>query len=161
PDGGFFTSGADAEAPLARTKDLTDSPMPSANSLAAEALLIASMFTGRSDLRSRFEETVRAAMPIARTSPMAAGHLLAVLHTILNDPREVAITGPAAAELVSIVWEEFRPGVVVAVDTDGTGGATIPLLEGRWSDRTLAYVCRGFVCDLPVSNADDLRSRLQ
>jgi len=161
PDGGFFTSGADAEAPLARTKDFTDSPMPSANSLAAEALLIASMFTGRSDLRSRFEETVRAAMPIARTSPMAAGHLLAVLHTILNDPREVAITGPAAAELVSIVWEEFRPGVVVAVDTDGTGGATIPLLEGRWSDRTLAYVCRGFVCDLPVSNADDLRSRLQ
>jgi uncharacterized protein YyaL (SSP411 family) len=92
---------------------------------------------------------------------MAAGHALAVLHTILSDPREVAITGPAAAELASIVWEQFRPGVVVAVDTDGTGGATIPLLEGRWSDRTLAYVCRGFVCDLPVSSAADLRSHLQ
>jgi len=160
PDGGFFTSGADAETPLARTKDLTDSPMPSANSLAAEALLIASMFTGRSDLRSRFEETVQAAMPISRVSPMAAGHLLGVLHTALDDPREVAIAGPDAPRLASIVWEEFRPGVVVAVDTDGTGGLTVPLLEGRWSDQTLAYVCRGFVCDLPVSDPEGLRTRL-
>jgi len=161
PDGGFFTSGIDAETPLARTKDLTDSPTPSANSLAAEALLVASMLTGRSELRAGAEETLRATAPVARASPMAAGHALAVLHTILSDPREVAITGPAAAELASIVWEQFRPGVVVAVDTDGTGGATIPLLEGRWSDRTLAYVCRGFVCDLPVSSAADLRSHLQ
>ena len=161
PDGGFFTSGIDAETPLSRTKDLTDAPTPSANSLAAEALLVASMLTGRSELRARAEETLQAAMPIVRTSPMAAGYSLAVLYTILDDPVEVAITGPAASELASIVWEEFRPGAVVAVDTDGAGGAAIPLLEGRWSDRTLAYVCRGFVCDQPVSSADDLRSNLR
>ncbi len=161
PGGGFFMSGIDAETPLARTKDLSDAPTPSANSLAAEALLLASMFTGRSELRARAEETLRATMAVARTSPMAAGHLLAVLHTFLNDPREVAIVGPEAAELASVVWEEFRPGVVVAVDTDGDGAGIVPLLEGRWSDRTLAYVCRGFVCDLPVSSRDDLRSHLQ
>ena len=66
-----------------------------------------------------------------------------------------------ASDVGRIVWEEFRPGVVVAVDVDGAGGAAIPLLEGRSSDRTLAYVCRGFVCDQPVSNADDLRSNLR
>jgi len=159
--GGFFTSGTDAETPLARTKDLTDSPMPSANAMAAEALFTTSMFTGRSDLRALAERTLLSSTAVARSSPMAAGHALGVLHTMLDDPREVAITGPAAAELAAVVWEEFRPGVVLAVDTTGRSAETVPLLEGRWSDETLAYVCRGFECDLPVSTTDDLRGLLR
>ncbi len=59
PDGGFFTTGADAEVLITRLKDQYDSPHPSANSMAAEATLIASLYTGDGNLRhsprERFE----------------------------------------------------------------------------------------------------------
>ncbi len=160
PEGGIFTTGSDEEAPLARMKDQVDSPTPSATSMAAEVLLIASLLTGRDDLRSLAESTLRSGIAVARRSPMAAGHLLGVLTTLQAGTKEVAVTGPRSSDLAEVVWEQFRPGVVLAVDEDGSQSGTIPLLEGRWSDTPRAFVCEGFVCDLPVSTPDELRRRL-
>jgi uncharacterized protein YyaL (SSP411 family) len=161
PGGGFFTTGRDVEAPLARKRDHFDSPSPSANSLAAEALLLASRYTGRADLRAEAEGAVRAGTPITRSAPSAAGYLLAVVHTMETVPPEVAIVGSRADELATVVWERFRPGVALAIDRDGSGADVVPLLEGRFSEETLAYVCRGFACDLPVADAAGLRARLE
>jgi len=160
PAGGFFTTGADVEAPLARKRDHFDSPSPSANALAAEALLLASLYTGDADLRTHSERALRAGATIAITSPSGAGHLLSVLHTTLSKPQEVAIVGPQAQDLASIVWERFRPGVALAVDRDGSATNIVPLLDGRATDSTLAYVCRDFQCALPVSDPEALRRLL-
>ncbi|NOY55465.1 MAG: thioredoxin domain-containing protein [Actinobacteria bacterium] len=160
PAGGFFTTGADVEAPLARTRDHFDSPSPSANALAAEALLLASSYTGDAEFAAYSERALRAGATLAITSPSGAGHLLSVLHTTLSKPQEVAIVGPDAQELSSVVWERFRPGVALAVDRDGSATNIVPLLEGRATDSTLAYVCRDFHCALPVSDPEALRRLL-
>jgi uncharacterized protein YyaL (SSP411 family) len=160
PDGGIFTNGIDVTAPLARVKDLTDSPTPSATSMAAEALLAASLLTGRTDLRLHAESMLRSGVAMAKRSPMATGHLLGVLSTLHAGTKEVAITGPGSAGLAAVVWEEFRPGVVLAVDEDGSGETVVPLLRGRWSDTPRAFVCEGLACDLPVSTPEELRTRL-
>ncbi|NIA26244.1 MAG: DUF255 domain-containing protein [Gammaproteobacteria bacterium] len=160
PDGGFFTTGADVEAPLARKRDHFDSPTPSANALAAEALLLASLYTGDADLRAHSERALRAGAAVATASPSGAGHLLSVLHTTLREPQEIAIVGPDAQELASVVWEGFRPDVALAVDRDGSATKVVPLLEGRATGSTLAYVCRNFQCALPVSDPEALRRLL-
>jgi len=49
--------------------------------------------------------------------------------------------------------------VALAVDLDGSGADVVPLLEGRTAG--LAYVCRDFACELPVSDPDALRRLLQ
>ena len=72
----------------------------------------------------------------------------------------MAIVGPDAHRLADAVWAGFHPDVALAVSE--TDSAPIPLLEGRWSqDSTLAYVCRDFVCDRPVSTTEDLEASLR
>jgi len=159
-DGGFFTTGSDAEALITRPKDQYDSPHPSANSMAAEALLMASLYTGDGNLRGLAEGTIRAGGSLIQGAPTGVGHLLAVLSSLLLPPREVAIVGPEADELARVVWERFRPDVALAVDRNGEA-STIPLLAGRQGrDITRAFVCRDFVCELPVFDVESLRRQL-
>jgi len=160
PAGGFFTTGSDAEALIIRPKDHYDSPHPSANSMAAEACLIASLYTGDAELRALAEGAIRAGGRLIEGAPTGVGHLLAVLASLLLPPREVAIVGPEADRLARVVWERFRPDVALAVDTTGEA-AIVPLLAGRESpDATRAFVCRDFVCELPVSDLESLRRQL-
>ena len=160
PDGGFFTTGKDAEALITRPKDQYDSPHPSANSMAAEATLLASLYTGDGDLRALAEGTIRAGGRLIDGAPTGVGHLLAVLSSLLLPPREVAIVGPDADRLARVVWERFRPDVALAVDTSGEA-AVVPLLAGRAGTAdTRAFVCRYFVCELPVTDPDELRRQL-
>src|SRR5690606_22394334 len=58
PAGGFFTTPEDGEQLLKRPKDQFDNPLPSGNSLAAEALLTLSLYTGESRLRELAESTI-------------------------------------------------------------------------------------------------------
>lgn len=75
--------------------------------------------------------------------------------------REVAIVGNPEHRrpLVDVVWEQFRPDTVMACGAGSASG--VPLLDAREpGERAMAYVCRGFVCDLPTESADDLRVQL-
>ena len=78
---------------------------------------------------------------------------------------EVAIVGeaadPATQTLLAPLFEGFRPNQVLAVSADPASSA-IPLMADRVAldGRPTAYVCRGFVCRLPVTDADALRSEL-
>ncbi len=160
-DGGFFTTGNDAEALVTRPKDQYDSPHPSANSMAAEALLIASLYTGDADLRTLAESAIRAGGRLIEGAPTGVGHLLAVLSSLLLPPREVAIVGPEADRFARAVWEQFRPDVVIALDRSGDGASAIPLLAGRDGGAgTRAFVCRNFACELPVTDPETLRQQL-
>jgi uncharacterized protein YyaL (SSP411 family) len=128
--------------------------------MAAEATLIASLYTGDGDLRAQAEGAIRAGGALIEGAPTGVGHLLAVLSSLLLPPREVAIVGPDAHQLARVVWERFRPDVALAVDTSGEA-AEVPLLQGReGTDSTRAFVCRDFVCELPVTEAESLRRQL-
>ena len=72
--------------------------------------------------------------------------------------------GPPGAErdaLVRLAWSRAPAGSVVVVG-DGTSQAGFALLEDRpvRDGRPTAYVCRGFVCRLPVTDAEGLRAQL-
>ncbi len=152
PEGGFFSTGEDAEQLITRPVDLTDNPVPSGNSLAAEALLLMSLYTGDAGMRTLAEGAVRAGSAYLAQHPTMVGHLLSVLHVMVSGTRELAVTGPEAADLVRPARSRFRPGLVVAIDIDGSS-RDLPLLSGRYRDgETLAYVCENFTCAAPVSD---------
>jgi uncharacterized protein YyaL (SSP411 family) len=160
---GFYSTGADADNLVSRPMDLMDNPTPSANALAAEALLHLSLYTGDGDLAELIDGVLRAAGRLLTDYPAAAGHLLAVLHTRTSGPKEVAVVGsprdPVTQSLVDAVRTRFLPGCVLATDPgDGTAAAEIPLLRGRtpYQGPPLAYVCRGFVCEAPVTETSKL-----
>jgi len=159
PAGGFFATASDAEALIARPKNTHDNPTPSDNALAAEALATLAAYTGEADLYERLERTVHAIGPSLSTHPWAHGSLLGMW--LAAPMREVAIVGDATARrlFAGVVWERFRPDIVIA-QGDGTQ-TEVPLLEGRGAgDAGRAYVCRGFVCELPAEVPDALRAQL-
>ncbi len=161
-DGGFFATGTDAERLIARPKNLFDNPTPSDNALMAEALQIAAAYTGDAARTGRLEGIVTAAGTLIERHPSAVGHLLAVLAAGLDGPKEVAVVGEPQlrAALTDVVWERFRPDCVLAAADDEH--SSIPLLHGRTAPEggPRAYVCRDFVCEMPVQEPDALRRLL-
>ena len=157
--GGFFATAADAAPLIARPKNVYDNPTPSDNALAAEALWTLGAFTGSAEIHGWFERTVGSVGPSLSTQPSAHGHMLGVW---MADPgNEIAIVGEQGARrpFVDVTWERFRPGTVVAAG-DGTASA-VPLLDGRLvPDGAQAFVCRGFVCDLPAESSEALSVQL-
>jgi uncharacterized protein len=150
-DGGFFTTANDAETLVKRPKDQLDNPLPSGNSLAAEALMWHAMLSGDVSSEEAARNTVRAGALIIERYPSGAGHLAAVLASMHRGRREVAATGPRAGDFVDAFWSSYRPHTVLAWTEDVD--ETIPLLRGRTStEQTRAFVCEGFVCNAPVSD---------
>ncbi|MEA2002922.1 MAG: thioredoxin domain-containing protein [Actinomycetota bacterium] len=158
-DDGFFTTGADADDLIARPKDFADNPLPSSNSLAAEALLIMAAYTGATDVH--VAGITRGAARLLEQHPSAVGHLLGVLITAGAGFKEVAIVGPAdqRRSFEEVLWQDYRPECILAV---GDGEGPIPLLKDRGTAGTTvaAHVCRNFVCDLPVTTPEALRNQL-
>ncbi|MGH8871613.1 MAG: thioredoxin domain-containing protein [Acidimicrobiia bacterium] len=159
PEGGFFDTAADGGGLIKRPKDLADNPSPSGNGLAAEALLTLSAYTGDFRLRELAASTLKGAGLLMERYPSMVGHHLAVLHSYLTG-RELAIVGPDWADLARVYWDRYRPAVVLAPSP--AGDEPIPLLEARAKPgHTLAYLCRGHVCDLPTEDPVLLAGQLE
>jgi uncharacterized protein len=151
--GGLFTTGSDAERLVARNKDLMDNATPSANSLAAVALLRLAALTGEERYRDRAERTLRLAGSLATQHPTAFGHLLAAVDLAVNGIDEVVVAGDRP-DLVEVVQSRFLPGAVLAWGERYPS----PLWEGRDDGR--AYVCRNYACRLPAEDPEALAAQL-
>ncbi len=161
--GGFHTTGHDVEQLIARPKNLFDSPTPSDNALAAEALQHLAAFTGDSELLQRLDRIFQHASRLIDRHPMNVGQMLSVLLVSLEPPIELAIVGhgPARLALETVVRNTYRPHVFVAIG-DGAESHGIPLLENRpGGNGAAAYVCHGFVCRAPVERPEDLAVALE
>ena len=155
--GGFYTTTADHEQPVARRKDLDDSPIPSGNSSAAYGLLRLALLSGDGAYERHALGVLRLLYPLSSRHPQAFGHLLRGIDFYLSPVREVAIVGPEPDALLQTVRSQFRPHIVLA-----GGGGNVPLLEGREpvDGKAAAYVCEHFVCQAPVTTAEELEAAL-
>jgi uncharacterized protein len=151
--GGLFTTGTDAERLVARDKDLMDNATPSANSLAAVALVRLAALTGEARYRHHADQILRLAGPVAARHPLAFGHLLAAVDLAVHGVDEVVVAGDRS-DLVGLVQRAYLPGAVLAWGERYDS----PLWAGRDDGR--AYVCRGYTCQLPAADAATLADQL-
>jgi hypothetical protein len=153
-DGGFFTVAAHGEQLLVRQKDTYDSATPSANSVAATALLRLGGLTGDDRWTAHGHRTLDALSPLLTAAPLAGTGALCALAFAAAGSTEIVITGDRP-DLVAEVRARLLPDAVVAWGERGTG----PLWEGRDLEGA-AYVCRSYACQRPVTSADDLSALL-
>ncbi|HVK29631.1 MAG TPA: thioredoxin domain-containing protein [Nocardioides sp.] len=157
PDGGFFDTHADAEALVTRPRDPGDNASPSGFSSLVHALVEAHALTGEGRYRDAAENALATAAVLAEKAPRFAGWSLAAATTMLDGPLEVAVVGPAGAARDALEARALElPGAVVVVAEGPVDG--FPLLVGRTpvEGHPAAYVCRGFVCERPVTSPDDI-----
>jgi uncharacterized protein YyaL (SSP411 family) len=164
--GGFFTTGTDAESLIARPRDVFDNATPSANSLAANALLRLAALTGEEAYETAGVAAVRAVGALMGEHPTAFAELLGALERHLSAPLEVAVVGPpadaATAALAGEVRRRYLPTAVSVCAAPGEGADLTPLLAGREpvDGRAAAYVCERFACRRPVTDPVELAAQL-
>jgi uncharacterized protein YyaL (SSP411 family) len=161
--GGFFTAGRDAEALVVQLKDVFDDATPSANSLAANALLRLAALTGDMRYAEPAEAVLRALAGPMASHATAFANLLLALDRHLATPVEVAIVGdPTDAATAALRREVLARLLPAAVTLTGPASDVSPLLAGRAQrgDAPTAYVCEHYTCRAPVTSATELRAQL-
>jgi uncharacterized protein len=158
--GRWFDTAADAERLVLRPADPVDGATPSGASLVTEALMTAAHLAPDGERYRRAAEQALAAhtLLLAR-APRGASHWLALAEAAVRGPLQIAVAcDPAGSELLAEA-RALAPGGAIVV-----GGApdSSELLAGRGrvDGVDAAYVCRGPVCDLPVTTATELAAAL-
>jgi uncharacterized protein YyaL (SSP411 family) len=171
--GGFFDRPSDA-APMGgldvRRKPFQDSPTPSANSVAAIALIRMHAFTGDNRYHAFARRTLEAFAGIAPQYGLFAATYGLAATLFAHHPIQVVITGPAndptARALESAAHRVYRFAKSVLRVTPGTpqlhlAGALKETLPHLPADKALAVVCSGQTCFPPTSDPAQLIALLE
>ena len=187
--GGFYDTGSDHESLVVRPRDIFDNAQPCGGSVASEVLLHLALITGNQDYATNGVTPLRSLHELMAKAPAGTGHWLAALDFYVSSPKEIAIVGPredpATQKLLDTVFGRFLPNKVVVgaesaqpsssdaksaqppFDNGAQGGISthseLPLLldRGMVDGRPTAYVCRNYVCQLPVTDPEALAAQLE
>jgi uncharacterized protein YyaL (SSP411 family) len=139
-----------------RQVDPTDNVTPSGWAATIDAALTYSALSGDTEMRTWAENFIPALIPLVASHTRFAGWGSAMFVTWLDGPREVAVVGPNDFEYREVLAKGTAPGMVYAWGSDQ------PLLTNRniVDGKTTAYVCRGFVCDAPTTDLQNLKKSI-
>jgi uncharacterized protein len=165
---GFFQTSGEHEALVVRRKDYMDNALPSGNSLAAELFLRLGRLLERPDYTDYAEGIIQTMAEAMASHPGAFGRLLSAAGFYFRPGYEIAVVGDPAATNTQALLAEIRkrhlPTSVLAGCAPGHTRASemVPLLAGRAQieDQATAYVCRNYVCNLPVTGPAALAMQL-
>ena len=152
-EGGVFTTAEDAEALIARQKDLTDTALPSANSTAALALYRLAGLTGEMRYANQADRILQLlGTQVDQGIGMFSNALIAA-DLRRRGTTEVVIVGdrPDLLRMAQSVW---RPDTVLAWGEPYDS----PLWEGR--EDGYVYVCRDHACQAPQDTVEGLSELL-
>ena len=171
--GGFFDRPSDA-APMGgldvRRKPFQDSPTPSANSVAAIALVRMHAFTGDDHYHAFAKKTLEAFAGIAPQYGLFAATYGLAATLFAHHPVQVVISGdsndPDAQALEAAAHGVFRFGKSVLRVTSETpqlhlAGALRETLPHLPANKALAVVCSGKTCLPPTSDPKQLTALLE
>ena len=161
----FFDTARDAEQLITRPRDIGDNAVPAGSSLAADLCLRLAELTGDQALRGRAERVIRPLATALTRHAIAFGYLLGVADMLVRGGVQVAIAGepgsPRFRELARVVANRYVPALVLAGGNPAEAGA-VALLKGRDpGGSATAYVCRGFTCELPTRDPEELDRQLR
>jgi len=165
-DNAFYDTAKDGEKLIYRPRDPLDNATPSGASLASELLMRAGHIFGD----RHYSELALSSFERDRDTLLrfgtAFGRMLSVADRSIAPPLEVAIVGhysdPRTRMLIQAAHSIPTRNLTIVGGPPGEVPRGIPLLKGS---RTLvkkptAYVCREYICNLPVTDPDQLREEM-
>jgi hypothetical protein len=166
-NGGFFDTGKDHEALIARPKSVFDNAIPAGNSVAVEALQRLAVIFDDAGFVEKATQVLDGLWETMAQYPTGFGRILCALDFSLATPQEVALVGSRngadTAALLAILRGRFRPNTVIALREPDAPEDTQPALireRTQIDGRATAYVCERYACKLPVTTPEALAEQL-
>jgi uncharacterized protein YyaL (SSP411 family) len=160
--GRWYDTADDAEQLMLRPADPLDGATPSGASTITEALLTAAHLvdsgTAPRYLQAAIETLTAHSVLLAR-APRSAGHWLAVAEAAVRGPLQIAVVCNSSQSPLLADARRWAPGGAIVVG-GGMDSSALLLGRDRVSGADAAYVCRGRLCDLPVTRPADLAAAL-
>jgi uncharacterized protein YyaL (SSP411 family) len=166
PDGGFFTTGEGHEALVLRPREGHDGATPSANAMAALAMIRLSYHLGEPALREEGVRALEAFGAALAEHPHAFATSLLALDFAARGPVELALVGaagdPRTGALAAALASRFVPHAIFAHHDPARSASSLPLLAGKElvAGAPALYACRDYACRRPITDAADLDSVL-
>jgi uncharacterized protein YyaL (SSP411 family) len=157
--GHWFDAADDADRLVVRPADPVDGATPSGAALMAEALQLAAHLTSDDRYAGLATATLQSGTPLLLKAARSSGHWLTVAETAVRGPIQIAVACEADTSELLTAARALAPGGAIVV---GGAADSSELLLGRdrIGGRDAAYVCRGRVCDLPVTTTEELATAL-
>ena len=158
--GGWFFAADDTEQLIVRARTAADNPTPSGNGMMVEALARLWWLTGEARYRRRAEAAVAAFAGETARNIFPLSTLLNA-NALLQEAVQVVLAGDDGSLRRAVERVSLPSRVLALIDAaetlpDGHPAAGKTAVEGR----PTAYVCRGPVCSLPVTDPDELEALL-
>lgn len=149
---------------VALAADPSEGAYPSGITACADAAYTLYLLTAQ----ERYLSAARAAMAIvaeqAVARPIGFGGALGVMSRLASEPVQLVVVAPDAEQSDLATAARTHPATLVAVVTEAQASAFssagFELFEGRVArnEAPTAYLCRDFVCQLPVATSAELAS---
>lgn len=162
PRGGFYdTSGRD-DTVLFRTRSTYDGAEPTGNSVAAMNLLRLGWMLDRKPWRGLAEKTVGSFAATLSSAPDGMLKMVAVRAFLQGKPRQLVLVGrkntPAFDSIKQAAQKNFLPHTVFLHVPDGNKATELTFLPASVrgyvpvDNRPTAYICKNYVCSLPLTD---------
>ena len=165
--GGMFFSPADRNDLIVRQKVLYDGAVPSGNSVTFLNLLRLARLIGDPEYERMASNISQAISSAVAAHPSGFTMFLSALAMALGDSQELVIVGtPGAtdtAALLAVANEAYHPHRVTILRPVGEDAGRVGELASFLADfpaidgAATAYLCRGLLCERPVTDPADLR----
>ncbi len=170
-NGGFYFTAHDHETLIHRPKPTTDDALPPGNGVMVQVLAGMGHLFGDERYLDAAHATLRWARAAMEQNPAGHCSLLTGLQSELDPPQLVIIRGPdAAATEMTQAWRKvlddgytpWRACYVIPY----AGVSVIPgylpkLVSADTRSKTVAYVCSGLACSLPLDTPEALAAALK
>jgi uncharacterized protein YyaL (SSP411 family) len=169
--GGFYFSADDADQVLVRKKEIYDGALPSGNAVAMLNLLRLGRLTANPELEDKAAHLSRAFSGVVSRAPGAFTSLMIALDFAHGPAYEVVIVGdpdsPDTEDMIKTLRRAFVPNKVALLRSANGKTAHITRLAeftkpfSSLNNKATAYVCRGFRCELPTTEPQQMLRLLE
>jgi len=165
-NGGYFFTDSRSEELIVRQKESYDGAIPSGNSVSAFNLVR----LGRITMNAEFEKKATRIGEIfgenIKNSPVSHTYLLSVIDYLSGPSYEIIIVDgekkEGSREFFEIINKHFIPNKIVIYKSEAEDFNQVRELKAFINElhpvnnKTTAYICKNYYCELPVTNKEDL-----
>ncbi len=163
----FYDTSLEHSKLIVRPRDILDNAVPSGGSIAALSLLRLSSLTGESCYASKAESSIKSLVPQMRRAPLLVTSWIIATDFLKTDSNQIVLLGnpgdPLLTEMLCEVRSRYLPNLVLAgARHHDPNDEKSPLLHGKamLNGKPTAYVCKDYICNLPVSSPSELSGQL-
>ena len=162
---GYFFSPSDGEELITKTKEVYDGAIPSGNSVSAMNLLKLGRILAKTEYENRSIDIGIAFSSQVKKRAISSAMLLSAVDYSLGPAYEIIFVSKsdfADDDIIHRINETFIPNKVILFVNESIEDNVIYDLAGYTKNytavdnKTTAYICQNYTCNLPVTDPDEV-----